>query len=386
MPSTARPWSGLTRRLYHGVRTEGGGPGRDAAALGLGFFIGCTPFYGFHLLMVLAAGALLRLNRLKMYLAANVSNPFFAPVLVFVEIQAGAWLRRGDLHAVTLDAIRATDPWTYGADLLVGSLAIGLAGGAAIAAITWSTSRPRPGHTRFDPLAAAAADRYMRLGVVAWEFARGKLRGDPIYREAVTGGLLPPGGTLVDVGCGQGLMLALLAEVRDRGAAGEPGAPAAAPVFDSLIGVELRPKIARLAADALGSDAKILAGDARELAFPHADAILLFDVLHMLPPGDQVPLLRALVARLSPNGVVLVREAEAGAGWAFQAVRLGNTVKAIATGNWGQRFAFRTSAEWLGIFQSAGFHAAVRPMGAGTPFGNVLFTLSPSASLQPRSG
>lgn len=386
MPSPARPWSGLTRRLYRGVRTEGGGPGRDAAALGLGFFIGCTPFYGLHLLIVLAAGALLRLNRLKMYLAANISNPFFAPVLVFVEIQAGAWLRRGDPHALTLDAIRATDPWTYGADLLIGSLAVGLVGGAAIAAITWTTSRPRPGHARFDPLAAAAADRYMPLGIVAWEFARGKLRGDPIYQEAVTGGLLTPGRTLVDVGCGQGLMLALLAEVRNRAAAGGTAAHGAAPVFDALIGVERRPKIARLAADALDSDAEILAGDARELAIPYADAILLFDVLHMLPAGDQVPLLQALAARLSPNGVLLVREAEAGAGWAFQAVRLGNTLKALATGNWNQRFAFRTSAEWLEIFRLAGFHAAVRPMGAGTPFGNVLFTLSPAASLQRRRG
>ena len=46
------------------------------------------------------------LNRLKMYLAANISNPFVAPVLLFSEIQIGAWLRRGAVHPLTLDAIR----------------------------------------------------------------------------------------------------------------------------------------------------------------------------------------------------------------------------------------------------------------------------------------
>lgn len=200
------------------------------------------------------------------------------------------------------------------------------------------------------------------------------------------GGLLRSGSTLVDVGCGQGLMLALLAEVRGRADAETSTEDRAIPHFASLVGVELRPAIARLAADALGRDAEILTGDVRELALPQADAILLFDVLHMLPADAQVPLLQSLAARLSPSGVVLVREAEAGAGWAFQTVRLGNALKALVTGNWGQRFAFRTSGEWIALFRQAGFDAAVRPMGAGTPFGNVLFTLVPDPSHAPRSG
>ena len=38
------------RRIFYDLRTEGGGPGRDAAALGVGILIGCSPFYGFHLI------------------------------------------------------------------------------------------------------------------------------------------------------------------------------------------------------------------------------------------------------------------------------------------------------------------------------------------------
>ena len=85
----------MLRRLFHHLRTEGAGAGRETAAVALGVFIGCLPIYGLHLLICWIAGLLLGLNRLKMYLAANVSNPLVAPWLIFAEVQAGAWLRRG---------------------------------------------------------------------------------------------------------------------------------------------------------------------------------------------------------------------------------------------------------------------------------------------------
>ena len=64
---------GRLRRIFYDLRTEASSPGRDAAALGVGVLIGCSPFYGFHLLLVRFLGWLLHLNRLKMYLAANIS-------------------------------------------------------------------------------------------------------------------------------------------------------------------------------------------------------------------------------------------------------------------------------------------------------------------------
>ena len=74
---------------------------------------------------VVAVGWCLGLNRLKMYLAANISNPFVAPLLILTELQTGAWFRRGELHALTLDTVRNIDPWSFGADLIVGSLVVG---------------------------------------------------------------------------------------------------------------------------------------------------------------------------------------------------------------------------------------------------------------------
>ena len=122
-PAPRRHVAPASRRL--GAANRRRRTGREAAAIGLGVFIGCSPLYGFHLLLCLAVGWCLGLNRLKMYLAANISNPFVAPFLILTELQTGAWLRRDELHALTLDTVRNVDPWIFGADLIVGSLVVG---------------------------------------------------------------------------------------------------------------------------------------------------------------------------------------------------------------------------------------------------------------------
>src|ERR1700722_15788596 len=129
------------RRALHTVRTEHPGAGRDAAAVALGVFIGCLPVYGFHLLMCWGLGLVLRVNRLKVYLAANISNPLVAPWLVLAEIEAGAWLRRGAFHTVGPHAIKTSGAVIFGGDLLVGSLAVGAALAAVAATQTYTALR-----------------------------------------------------------------------------------------------------------------------------------------------------------------------------------------------------------------------------------------------------
>lgn len=231
-----------------------------------------------------------------------------------------------------------------------------------------------------DPVLATliprAAERYVATSITAWEFARGKLRGDPVYRQVISAGWLPSGGTLVDVGCGQGLMLALLAEGRCLARSGRRPAGFSPPVFDRLVGIERRARVAHLARQALGSDADIVEQDARMLSAGSCRAVLFFDVLHMMPADDQEALLTAMASALEPGGVILVRDADASAGWRFGAVRTVNRLKAIASGAWRQPFYFRSNADWLSCFRRLGFDADARPMADGTPFANVLFRLT----------
>jgi uncharacterized protein (DUF2062 family)/protein-L-isoaspartate O-methyltransferase len=381
------------RRLVHGMRTEGSGPVQETAAIGVGVFIGCLPLYGLHLALCVAVGTLLRLNRLKLYLAANISNPFVAPWLIFAELQAGSWLRRGHVHDVSFETIEATGVVVLGADLLIGSVAVGLVLGALAAWGTYAMVRGDAGDRRFAELAGRASDRYLGTSITAWEFARGKLRRDPIYRAAVFDGLLErtegpsrSDDTLVDVGCGQGLMLALLAEVRRAVRTGDWPDTAGTPRVDRMVGVEMRPRVARLARVALGQDAEIVTGDARDVALPRGDVVLLFDVLHLMAAAEQERLLSSLAASLAPGGVMLIREADRAAGWRFTAVRVGNRLKALAVGRWRQQFHFRSTAEWLACLSRLGLRADVRPMGGGTPFGNVLFRVMAPASVGAAPG
>lgn len=379
----------LARRLFRDLRTEGGGRGRDAAALALGTFIGCLPFYGFHLLLVAGAGHLFGLNRLKMYAAANISNPLMAPFLIFAEIQAGAWLRRRDFHDLSLDAVRATDPWIFGGDLLLGSLAVGAGLAAVVAVATWAAvSRTPHLPAHLERVFAAAADRYVDQSITAWEFARGKLRRDPIYRALLTDAALPVGGVLADIGCGQGLSLAALVEAeRARQDGAWPSAPLP-PRFDRLVGIETRARVAALATRALGADAEVVHAAAPAGLPETVSSALVFDVLHLMDPDDQQRLMNGLLVRLQPDGVVLVREVDAAAGVGFRAVRLGNRLKNVAVGNWRQTFHFRTAEDWRAFFTAHGWQVAQQPMGEGTPFANVLLRLTrraPAPSSPPAS-
>jgi SAM-dependent methyltransferase len=371
------------RRLFQGLRTEGAGAGRETAAVALGVFIGCLPLYGLHLAICWIVGFVLGLNRLKMYFAANVSNPFVAPWLVFAEVQVGAWVRRGSFHPVTREYIASTGLTVFGVDALVGSLFVGPVLGLLAAWGTYSLVRASGEDRPFADLVRRASDRYVGTSITAWEFARGKLRMDPIYRSTLSPDVLPSGGTLLDVGCGQGLALALLVEARN---AVEHGAwPAQWPLpprFDRLVGIEIRKKMTKLARAALKGDADIIDADVRALPLAPARAVLLFDVLQLLPPEDQESLLANLAARLDAGGAMIVREADASAGWRFTAVRLGNRFKLLVSGHWRQPFHPRTEAGWRALFARSGFAIESKPMGKA-PFANVMFRLTAAAASAP---
>jgi SAM-dependent methyltransferase len=222
-----------------------------------------------------------------------------------------------------------------------------------------------------------ASQRYAGTGTVSRQFAAGKLKGDPIYRELCIGGVLRPGRLLVDVGCGQGLTLAGLAECRRAARDGWWTATSPAPVFERMVGIELRPRIAEIARQALGADAEILAGDAAALMPPRASTILLLDVLHLMPLAAQEAVITRAAAAIADGGVLILREADAAAGGRFLAVRIGNWLKALAVGNFRQMFHFRTASQWRERLANEGLQVQVQPMGAGTPFGNVLLVARP---------
>lgn len=207
--------------------------------------------------------------------------------------------------------------------------------------------------------AEAARAPYRAAGLFAWFFARGKLRGDPVFRHLLEHELIPEGSRVLDLGCGQGLLAALLQA---------PGAPRIA----AYRGIELMaPDVAR-AHRALGLDCGVVLADIRMADFGVADVVVILDVLHYMPFEDQDRILARIRAALSPGGLLLLRVGDAAAGLPFQLGGWMDWTVAFARGHGSTRFYCRTVAQWRSALQALDFSVQAEPMSHGTPFANVL--------------
>jgi uncharacterized protein (DUF2062 family) len=361
------------RDLLYKMRTEGMSPGKQAGAVALGVFIGCTPFYGLHLPLCILLAKLLRVNPALTYLAAHISLPGVTPFLMMAELETGRRLRGQSYLHIHFHEIRQLGFRQAGADLMLGCLAIG--GGLAVilSLLTWWMARRRHANPRQEALLEKAALPYLETGMLNWEFVRGKLRHDPLYFNFVRRGVLPSTGRLLDLGCGRGILFSLILAACAQAEGGDyPEGWALPPCGLSFFGIEGRPKVAAAACQALSGQAEIVNEDLRTAGFPAADIVLLLDVLHYLPAGDQEELLAKAVAALAPGGLLLIRDADAGAGWRFTATRLQERFSALLRRHGKQRFHYRSAAEWTGLLQTLKLAVDVQPMGMGTPYANVL--------------
>src|SRR6185369_543224 len=84
-------WSMRARvhELWRVLLAEHRAPSEVAAAILVGALVGCTPLFGFHILICLALAFLLRLNKVIVYAAANLSMPPLVPLLGYASVQLG---------------------------------------------------------------------------------------------------------------------------------------------------------------------------------------------------------------------------------------------------------------------------------------------------------
>lgn len=232
-----------------------------------------------------------------------------------------------------------------------------------------------------DTLPAALLEQatapYRPLGKFAWHFARGKLGGDPVFAGLLRRGLIPPRARLLDIGCGQGLLAALLGSLTGQSPAERawPAGWAPAPAGVQVHGIELMPRDverARQALAPLGERARFTLGDMCSTDFGQAEAVVILDVLHYVRYEAQDDVLRRVRQALTPGGTLLLRVGDAAAGLPF---RMSNWVDAVVTYARGHRLPrlyCRPLAEWQQGLQALGFAVEALPMHAGTPFANIL--------------
>lgn len=215
------------------------------------------------------------------------------------------------------------------------------------------------GEATFARLSEAASAPYRPAGRFAWQFARGKLLGDPVFRHLLQGRLIPEGARVLDLGCGQGLLTGLLA------AAGTPR-------IASYRGIEMMARDVARAHKALGAGCGVELGDIRRAAFGTADVVVILDVLHYMAPAEQDDVLRRVRQALRGGGTLLLRVGDAAGGLPFRFSNWVDWTVALARGHGSTRFHCRSVAQWRAALEALEFNVRAVPMSRGTPFANVL--------------
>jgi SAM-dependent methyltransferase len=96
-------------------------------------------------------------------------------------------------------------------------------------------------------------------------------------------------------------------------------------------------------------------------------AALLIDVLYLFDPHRQEQILRACAARLSPGGVLVLKEMDERPRWKAALNRLEEwlAVRVLRITLGGGAFTFRSLAEWAALCQGLGFETHVMRLDQG---------------------
>ncbi|MGH1360077.1 MAG: class I SAM-dependent methyltransferase [Burkholderiaceae bacterium] len=227
-------------------------------------------------------------------------------------------------------------------------------------------------HPVFKEIANRTAARYKPGGRFAMGFARGKLLGDPAFEFLIQSGQLRHSQKILDLGCGQGLLTALLTECSETHARGDWPADWPAPPRAEVHGIELMAADVHRAHAALGPQASFEVGNIALTAFAPCDTVVILDVLHYLNFDEQRDILQRIRSALAPSGQLLLRIGDADGGLGF---RWSNWVDHVVTWCRGHRLPklyCRSVTEWLELLEASGFNAEKKPLSEGTLFANVL--------------
>jgi hypothetical protein len=140
------------------------------------------------------------------------------------------------------------------------------------------------------------------------------------------------------------------------------------------MGIEIDARTAEWGRRALGARVFLQTADLRKAQLPDADIVAIFDVLHYLSEQEQIVLLEKVAHSLRGGGKLLLRVADAEAGWRFGLTRMVDHSTVLLRGRLSAGFFCRTVADRSKLLLRHGFRIEHQPMSQGTPFANILLT------------
>lgn len=354
----------LWQRLRGGRTTRG----RAAGSVAVGLFIGSQPVYGLHFPLCVAACAPLRLDVVTAYIAANISNPLFAPFLLALEVEVGSLVLDG--RHVGFDLARAKELGVSGYALhtAVGAIFVGaflaLVGGL----LTRQLVKDKPHQRELEAAIDRTLDRYRSAPRGDRFYISAKLRSDPVVETVL--GLPGSFGKTVDAAAGRGQLGLLLLEL---GRASE------------LWGIDIDERKIDVAKQAAGSAAHFQVSDLLNADIPPCDTVLFVDVLHYLEPDAQKKALERAAKSLNPGGRLVIRDVDAGRGWRARLTMFAERIATRTGYNRGKQLAFREPVQIVKELEALGFETETMKASTGTPLANVLIlgSLPGSPSAKP---
>lgn len=129
--------------------------------------------------------------------------------------------------------------------------------------------------------------------VLEW-YQKIKVRLEKSYR--FFNGVVPKGGTVVDIGCGYGFLAMSLGIASDK---------------RNVIGVDYDEEKIETAKHLVSKPGNVnfVCGDALKLDIERADTYLMLDILHYLPRSLQEDLVQSCMQKLSTGGLLIIRDA-----------------------------------------------------------------------------
>ena len=89
---------GIKRFLVEDFLRNRDSPKKKALSIALGVFIGLSPLWGFHTIIVLFLALILNLNKVIAFAFSNISLPPFIPLVLLLSLQTGNWVLGIDTH------------------------------------------------------------------------------------------------------------------------------------------------------------------------------------------------------------------------------------------------------------------------------------------------
>jgi 2-polyprenyl-3-methyl-5-hydroxy-6-metoxy-1,4-benzoquinol methylase len=184
----------------------------------------------------------------------------------------------------------------------------------------------------------------------------------PLRRVAAE---VPARGRILDLGCGHGLFVNLLAVSSPE---------------REILGVEPSEEKLRTARRSSRDllNARYQHGRVGDVAERDFDAITIIDVLYLLPDDEKLAVLRRCRELLAPGGVLLVKTNDTRPWWKYGIVRLEEEVMVRALGlTLGGQIHFRGVPEYTALLREAGFESRVFEIDGGRPAPHRLYVCRP---------